>query len=486
MIKRITDYKYHAGFMGKIYPSNKQKVIIKKSSNVSRFVYNKLVFLGKEIWLFGKPKLKIDFIEKRIEQLKQIQKSTSLLCSMYPWLKGKDIDSNAIVQAKNRYQDAWSMYHKNHHFAPPKYHKKRDVEKYQTCIKYYDMKNDTPTLLLKNATVRFEDKHHIVLPKIGRIRFAGSPKVIDRLFAMTEVRLGTTTIQKDTTGEYYVSFQIASDEPFFEEFEKTGSEIGIDLNITNFLADNEGNIIDNPKYLRKAMKRLAKAKRVLFRRGQRAKEKKRKLADCKNYQKQRKKVARIEKKIKNCRRNFLNETSTALVKKHDLIVAEELRSKNMMKNHALALSIQDAGWRTFLRMTTYKAKGHGKKFITVSPKNTTQTCSNCGHVMKGDKKLTLKVREWWCPKCGAHHNRDVNAAKNILAKVKNNNSKDNSSVRWATHGRKWSRVISRPLPRVGTASGKLTVSRLVAVLHKLHGSVIQAMQFLQAPDFSRE
>ena len=88
----------------------------------------------------------------------------------------------------------------------------------------------------------------------------------------------------------------------------------------------------------------------------------------------------------------------------------------MMKNHALASSIQDNGWRTFLSMMEYKAEMYGKDFRTVNPKNTTQTCHCCGHIMKGEQKLTLKDREWFCPVCGVHHIRDINAARNILDK----------------------------------------------------------------------
>lgn len=118
----------------------------------------------------------------------------------------------------------------------------------------------------------------------------------------------------------------------------------------------------------------------------------------------------------NRRKNFLHIQSMALIKNHDLVVAEELRSKNMMKNHALASSISDNGWRTFLNMITYKAKLYGKKFITVNPRYTTQTCNSCGYILNGEAKLTLKDRDWTCPKCGKHHIRDINAAKNILAK----------------------------------------------------------------------
>jgi putative transposase len=118
----------------------------------------------------------------------------------------------------------------------------------------------------------------------------------------------------------------------------------------------------------------------------------------------------------NRRRNFLHIQSTALINNHDLVVAEELRSRNMMKNHALASSIQDNGWRTFLNMMEYKAELYGKEFKTVNPRNTTQTCHCCGHIMQGEEKLSLSVREWTCPSCGARHVRDINAAINILQK----------------------------------------------------------------------
>ncbi len=129
-------------------------------------------------------------------------------------------------------------------------------------------------------------------------------------------------------------------------------------------------------------------------------------------------VAKLHDKVMNQRHNFLHQVSTALIKNHDLAVAEELRSKNMLKNHALALSISDVGWRIFLGMLTYKADLYGHQFITISPRNTTQTCHDFGFVMGTDdtKKLTLSDREWTCPDCGIHHIRDWNAVKNILDK----------------------------------------------------------------------
>jgi putative transposase len=142
------------------------------------------------------------------------------------------------------------------------------------------------------------------------------------------------------------------------------------------------------------------------------------LRDSKNYQKQRLLVAKLHQKVRNQRRNFLQNLSTKLIKNHDVIVAEELRSANLLKNHALAMSISDVGWRSFLGMLDYKADLYGRTFVKVNPKNTTQTCHECGFVMgtEDTQKLTLKDRQWTCPKCGAFHIRDHNAAQNILAK----------------------------------------------------------------------
>ncbi len=268
---------------------------------------------------------------------------------------------------------------------------------------------------MRNGRCRFS-KNHAVLPVLGRIRYVGSPKMLAKLLSMTEVRIGTITITKDACGDYYASFQLASDTPFIEKAPKTGSKVGIDLNVENFYADSNGRIVDNPHYYRKARKRLAEEQRKLSRRAVRAKKEHRPLKSTKNYQKQRKLAAKISRSVMNRRRNFLHIQSMALIKNHDAIVAEELRSKNMMKNHALASSISDNGWRTFLGMMTYKAGLYGKTFITVKPKNTTQTCHSCGHILKGEAKLTMNDREWTCPACGEHHIRDINAALNILTK----------------------------------------------------------------------
>ena len=412
-MNKMSEYAYHYGLTVHIYPNTEQKQIISVNSDVSRFVYNKMVQLGKEIYAFGKPSIYVKVIDERLTYLKELKKSTTMLRNMYPWLCDKRIDSLAIANAKQNYSKAWNLYRKVYDISPPNYHKKGYEEKYQTNAQYNKKKIDIPTM--NNGSCRFS-KNHVVLPCLGKVKYKGSAKVLQKLLSMQEIRIGTITITKDTCGDYYASFQLASDIPFVKSLPKTGSKIGIDLNIENFYADSKGNFIDNPKYYRRVKKRLAKAQRKLSKRTARAKKEGRSLKTANNYQKQRLLVAKIMRGIMNRRKNFLHNQSMTLINNHDLVVAEELRSKNMMKNHALASSIQDNGWRTFLSMMKYKAELYDKEFITVNPKNTTQTCHVCGHIMAGKEKLTLKDREWACPVCGSYHIRDVNAAINILKK----------------------------------------------------------------------
>ena len=416
MAKAMKDYKYHFGLKLRIYPDYQQRKIIKMSSDASRFVYNEMVHINLELWKFGNPKIYIAAVSERIEQLKGLKDSTTQLKDRYYWLRDKNVDSLAIDNAKLNYQKAWKMYRQIDSHGTPQFKRKSYIETYQTNP-HYKAKEEAH---LTNANAKFLDEKHLQLPKLGKIRFKGSKKRLQQLFELDrkqEIRIGTLTITRDGCGDYFVSMQLASDEPFVKQFERTGLQIGIDLNVENFYADSFGNIVDNPRYYKKIRKRLKNAQRKLSRRILRAKKDSRTLATANNVQYQRRIVAELMAKVMRRRDAFQHILSVALIKNHDLVAAEELRSKNLLKNHALAQSIQDVGWRSFLSKLEYKAKLYGKVFITVDPKNTTQTCSECGHVMSGKDKLTLKVREWHCPKCGAYHIRDVNAAKNILAKA---------------------------------------------------------------------
>ena len=410
-MKKMSDLAYHYGLKMRIYPSSQQKKIIDLNGNIARTVYNKMVAIDQELYQLKQIKLPIDSILLRIEELEK-RKNARNMSNHYPYMQDKNIDSLAKANAIQNYQKAWKMFRQVHRTGTPKFHKKGYRLSYQTNAQY----GKGAKMDVYSATVKFLDNKHIKLPKLGRLRVAGSHRrIIDH---KKDIRIGTVTISKDSADRYFVSMQLGSDTPFVNKLAKTNSQIGIDLNTENFLTTSEGKVIDNPRYYRMIKGRLAKAQRTLSRRQRRAKKEKRSLRNSKNYQKQRRLVAKIHDKIRNQRNNFLNVNSTRLINNHDLIVAENLKSKNMLKNHALALSISDVGWRSFLQKLAYKADLYQRTFIAVHPKNTTQTCHECGFIMGSGntKKLTLKDREWTCPACQTHHIRDVNAAKNILSK----------------------------------------------------------------------
>lgn len=169
------------------------------------------------------------------------------------------------------------------------------------------------------------------------MRIAGFRKLImERLSKRIPTRIGTVTIRKTADDQFYLSMQLGSDFAFSKSFSKTKSQIGIDLNIENFLTISTGEVVDNPKFYRKAKKKLARAQRMLSRGMRRAKKEGRSLEQAKNYQKQRLTVAKLHERIRRHRQDFLQDLSTALIKSHDLVVAEELRSRNLLKNHALS------------------------------------------------------------------------------------------------------------------------------------------------------
>ena len=410
-MKSMAKMKYHYGLKMRCYPSDQQKQLIKINSDASRFIYNEMVAINKELMQLRRVKLPIDIVQDRIKQL-TMRQNAKQMSNHYQFLEDKRIDSLTKANAIQNYRKAWNAFRKVHATGVPKFHRKSYHWRYQTNCQYPGQK----TTLLTNGTVCFLDNSHVKVPKIGLLRVAGSQARL--LKRICETRIGTVTLTKDSADRFFLSMQLASDESFVKVSKATHGHVGIDLNTDNFLTDSEGNIVPNPRYYRTIKGKLVKEQRILSRRQQRAKKEHRSLRDSKNYQKQRLLVAKLHAKVMNQRHNFLQQISTALIKNHDLVVAEELRSKNLLKNHALALSISDVGWRTFLGMLAYKAKLYGRQFITINPRNTTQTCRDCGFVMgtNGTDKLTLDDRNWTCPNCGIHHIRDWNAAKNILDK----------------------------------------------------------------------
>ena len=188
-----------------------------------------------------------------------------------------------------------------------------------------------------------------------------------------------------------------------KNFVRTDKYVGIDLGIKDFAITSDGYKYSNHKYLKQSLTKLAHLQRELSR----------KTKGGSNWEKARIKVARWQEKIANQRKDKLNKLSSAIVKSYDVICLEDLQVKNMVKNHTLAQSISDASWSAFTRQLSYKAKWHGKEVVKIDKFfPSSQTCHVCGHRNKGTKHLG--VRTWLCPNCHTEHDRDINAAVNIL------------------------------------------------------------------------
>ena len=406
---KMNEMPYVIGITMRLYPSDLQKDIISYNDGAARFIYNRLVARHQELFSLRKVKIFLSPVAERIVYLESLGEKSSDFKANYSFLDDKRIDAQMIANAIKNYRTAWRSFATNPGTSIPTFHKKSYDKRYQTNAHY-----PKDASCISDGNVYLTDKHHIMLPKLGRIRFSGSHR-IQKIFSRTsETRVGSIKISMDACGRYYASLQIGSVESFFKPAMKTGHHIGIDLNIDNFCTMSDGTVIDNPKYRAVIQAKLAKAQRKLSRRAVHAKADGRRFYDSKNYQEQRLKVAYLHKKAALQNDAFQHILSRHIIENQDVVAVEDLKVKNLMGNHSLAKAISDCAWSSFVEKLSYKAASYSKTLVKVPPENTTQTCHICGHVLEGDNKLTLSDRTWVCPSCGAHHSRDLNAAINIM------------------------------------------------------------------------
>ena len=256
--------------------------------------------------------------------------------------------------------------------------------------------------------------HRMKLPKLGSIRTSKTGRVAG-------LKIKRYTINYDSTGRYYLSLQVEVSAP--QALLKTGKKVGLDVGIANLAISSDGIKYKtfNAKWLKKQAirwqskysRRRHRATIAVRQWNHNHKTLKAELDDYQNWQRARIQKARYQQRIANRRKDYLHKLTTNLVKQYDVIVIEDLKTKNLQHNHHLAKAIANASWYDFRTMLAYKCAWHGKELIVVKPNYTSQICSNCGH-HSGPKPLA--VREWTCSQCGTHHDRDINAAVNILHK----------------------------------------------------------------------
>ena len=376
------------GFKIRIYPNKAQKYLMEKTFGCCRYVYNRFLDVRKASWQERKESVSYSKTSAMLTVLKKDDE--------HIWLN--EVDSMALQESlknlDNGYQNFFSK-----RAGYPKFKKKHNTQAYRT----------------RNQAngVRFVDDKHIHLPKIGNIKIKTSKIPIGRILNATVIRMAS--------GRYYVSLCIEE-----ELVPKTnlGCLIGLDVGLKFFYTDSNGNAVYAPKPLRCFEKKLKKEQRKLSRMIEaniagytksRRPVYKQPLSECKNIQKQRIKIARLHEKIAAIRLDFLHKVTTALVNENQVICIEDLNIKGMMKNHHLAKAISDVSWSVFFRLLEYKAFEHGTdvvKIPTFYPSS--QTCHICG--FKNPITKNLGIRAWTCHNCNASHDRDTNAAINILNK----------------------------------------------------------------------
>lgn len=268
-MRKMSEMPYHIGLQVKIYPSDLQKHLIAVNDGAKRAVYNHLVACGNERYRLGKAAGMVPVYRERIDYLDSVSYTVNRIKNALPFLYGKEVDEQAIANAIKNYRSAWKN-QKEQHRGVPTFKKKSCEQSYQTNAHYYLNSKKELT-----SNVRFEDANHVTLPKLGRIRFDGSPKLVAALLDRTaDTRIGTVTIRRDAVGEYWASFSIASEEPFYDSLPKTGSRQGIDLNLLELVNDSDGGAAPNRRFYQSAQEGLAKEQHRLSRMGEHAKKRK--------------------------------------------------------------------------------------------------------------------------------------------------------------------------------------------------------------------
>ena len=373
----------HKGIKVRLYPTEEQEVLINKTIGCCRFVHNKTLENCKQSY----------------EQTQHFPSGKERSANLVP-LKDeyeflKEVDSTALQQGIRDLNSALDNFFKNRsHFGFPKFKSKHDLKQsYRTPY--------------NGGNADVVDNKHLKLPKIGKVK--------TKRFDMPEVyKILNITVERTNTGKYYASICIETE---VQPLPKTGKQVGFDLGLIDLLIGSDGARYARPKFAYANKDKLAEEQRKLSKMRTKLERVNANLDECKNYQKQKRKVAKLHEHIVNCAKDFNHKLSRKLVEEYDLLAFEDLNVEGMKKNHSLAYSISDVRWSQFLNFIQYKCQWYGKDFRQIDRfYASSKICSECGTYHK-DIVNSLSVREWICPDCGTRHDRDVNAAKNILIKA---------------------------------------------------------------------
>ena len=349
-------YKY------RIYPDAEQMQFFAKCFGCVRFVYNRMLS---------------DRIEHYNLTGKSLNNTPAQYKSEFTWLK--EVDSLALANAQMNLNTAYRNFFRDKSNGFPKFKSKKNNNF------SYTTNNQKGTVYIENGCIK--------LPKLK------SPVKI-RQHRSFEGGIKSCTISKAPSGKYHISILVETE---IQKLPASDMRVGIDVGIKDFAVLSNGEAYKNPKHLRKSEKRLAKLQRDLSR----------KQIGSSNRNKARIKVAKLHEKIANQRMDFLHKKSTEIIRKNQAIVIEDLKVKNLMKNHNLAKSIAEVSWSRFREMLDYKSRWYGRELIIAPPDYpSSQLCSDCGNRSSQTKDLACRV--YICPECGLEIDRDYNASLNLL------------------------------------------------------------------------
>ena len=354
-------------FKYRFYPTSEQETLLRRTMGCARLVYNRALSARTEAWYVKQERVGYDESSKMLTQWKK-QADLDFL---------NEVSSVPLQQGLRHLQTAFSNFWAGRAKYPN-----------------FKKKHHGGSAEFTKSAFRWKD---------GKVFLAKCSEPLAIVWSR-ELPIGaepsTITVKLSPSGRWTASILVEAE---IEALPESPNKIGIDLGITSLIALSNGDKVANPKSF--------KAKRAKLRRVQKALSRKKK--GSKNRHKARLKVAKVHAQISEARNDFLHKLTTQLVRENQTIAVEDLAVKNMVKNHKLALAISDASWGELVRQLEYKCHWYGRNFVKIDrwfPSS--KRCGNCGHIVD---MLPLQIREWDCPKCDSHHDRDVNAAKNILA-----------------------------------------------------------------------
>ena len=368
------------GIRVRLYPTKEQEVLIDKTIGCCRFVHNQTLENCKQSY----------------EQTQHFPSKNERITNLVPFKEEneflKEVDSTALQQSVRDLNSALDNFFKNkNHFGFPKFKSKHNLKQsYRTPY--------------NNGNANVLDNRHLKLPKLGKVK--------TKRFDMPEVyKIFNITVEKTNTNKYYASICVETE---IQPLSKTEKQVGFDLGLIDLLIGSDGTRVERPKFSYVFKDKLAQEQRKLSKMRTKLERVNANLDECKNYQKQKRKVVKLHEHIANCAKDFNHKLSRKLVEEYDFIAMEDLNVEGMKMNHGLAYSIADTRWSQLVNFIKYKCWWYGKDFKQVDRfYASSKICSCCGTYHK-DIVNSLNVREWTCPDCGMHHDRDMNAAKNIL------------------------------------------------------------------------